>query len=76
MVFKGLQERFPTAVINCTTTAIGGRTSVEDARRFERDDFSNRPDLILIDYALNDRRAKLHEVENVWGKMIAMAMRN
>jgi lysophospholipase L1-like esterase len=76
MVFEGLKERFSTAVINCITTAIGGETSAEGARRFERDVLSHSPDLIFIDYALNDRRMELQEIEKSWREMIVMAMEN
>jgi lysophospholipase L1-like esterase len=73
MVFQGLKERFPTAVINCITTAIGGETSVEGARRFEQDVLPHRPDLLFIDYALNDRRVELENVEQAWHAMITAA---
>src|SRR3954467_10042249 len=52
-----LARRFPHAVINVIVTAIGGENSVAGAARFEKDVLSHQPDLVLIDYALNDRRA-------------------
>lgn len=68
-----LKEQYPHAVINVITTAIGGENSVSGAARFERDVMSVKPDLIFIDYALNDRRLPLEKVEAAWLEMIAAA---
>jgi lysophospholipase L1-like esterase len=68
-----LKEHYPHAVINVIVTAIGGEDSVAGAKRFERDVLSLRPDLIFIDYALNDRRKPIGEVEKSWRSMIGMA---
>ena len=53
MVWQGLNERFPTAVINNINTAIGGENSIAGAARFERDVLPYHPDLLFIDYAIN-----------------------
>ena len=50
-----IKERFPFAVTNVIVTAIGGENSVEGESRFERDVLSHSPDIITIDYSLNDR---------------------
>src|SRR6478609_180133 len=50
-----LLARFPFAVINVVVTAIGGETSEGGAARFEREVLCHRPDVLTIDYALNDR---------------------
>ena len=55
LLHRGLKERFPWAVINVIVTAIGGENSEAGAARFEKDVLSLRPDLVLIDYGLNDR---------------------
>lgn len=65
-----LKERYPHAVINVMVTAIGGEDSVAGSARFERDVLPLRPDLIFIDYALNDRRKPLEQVETAWRSMI------
>lgn len=71
-----LKEQYPHAVINVIVAAIGGEDSVSGAARFERDVLSHRPDLIFIDYALNDRRKALAEVEKSWRSMIGLAKSN
>jgi len=68
-----LARRFPHAVINVIVTAIGGENSVAGAARFEKDVLSHQPDLVLIDYALNDRRAGLPAARAAWSSMIEQA---
>lgn len=55
LLHLALKSRHPYAVINVIVTAIGGENSAQGAARFEQDVLSHRPDLITIDYALNDR---------------------
>jgi acyl-CoA thioesterase I len=76
MVYQGLNARFPTAVINTITTSIGGENAVQGAARFRRDVLSHRPDLVFIDYAINDQSLPLDEVERAWRQMIRVARRN
>jgi lysophospholipase L1-like esterase len=71
-----LKERYPNAVINVIVTAIGGDDSVAGAARFERDVLPHKPDLLFIDYALNDRRKPIEQVEAAWCSMIASARKN
>ncbi len=66
----GLSERFPTAVCNVIITAIGGEQSEKGAARFETDVLPLRPDVVTIDYALNDRRLGLDRAELAWRNMI------
>jgi len=68
-----LAGRFPHAVINVIVTAIGGETSVAGAARFEKDVLNHQPDLVLIDYALNDRRVGLPAARAAWAAMIEQA---
>ena len=74
LLHKALKERYPDAVINVTVTAIGGEHSVDGAKRFKRDVLACQPDLILIDYALNDRSVGLDDAEKAWSSMIDQAM--
>ena len=69
----GLKEKFPHAVLNVIVTAIGGEASPAGAERFSRDVLPHRPDLVLIDYALNDRRMPEEKVEAAWVSMIRAA---
>jgi acyl-CoA thioesterase I len=73
LVRAGLAQRFPQAVINVVVTAIGGENSVRGAARFERDVLAIRPDVLVIDYALNDRRVGLEGAGKAWGEMIGKA---
>ena len=73
LLHKTLCDRFPTAVINVTVTAIGGENSVKGAERFERDVLSLRPDVVTIDYGLNDRPIGLQAARQAWASMIEKA---
>jgi len=73
LVHVGLKQKFPHAVLNVIITAIGGEASPAGAARFERDALTHRPDLVLIDYALNDRRMPEDKVEASWLSMIRAA---
>jgi len=73
LLHKGLKEAFPYAVVNVIVTAIGGENSVSGADRFERDVLSLRPDLVTIDYALNDRGVGLENARKAWTSMIEKA---
>ena len=73
LLHLGLKQRYPFAVINVIVTAIGGEASESGAARFERDVLSLRPDVVTIDYALNDRRLGLEKARIAWSKMIAAA---
>ena len=55
LLHVALKKRYPHAVINVIVTSIGGENSARGAKRFDRDVLALRPDLITIDYALNDR---------------------
>jgi lysophospholipase L1-like esterase len=69
-----IKERFPFAVVNVIVTAIGGESSPAGAARFDRDVLCHRPDLVTIDYGLNDRRPGLEEAEKAWRTMIEAAL--
>lgn len=70
LLYTGLKQRFPFAVINVIVTAIGGENSESGAERFERDVLCHRPDVITIDYALNDRGIGLEKSHAAWTRMI------
>lgn len=69
----GLNERFPHAVTNVIVTAIGGENSESGAKRFERDVLSLRPEVVTIDYGLNDRGIGLDRARAAWSSMIEKA---
>lgn len=74
LLHRGLNERFPHAVINVVVTAIGGENSEQGAKRFARDVVSLRPDVVTIDYSLNDRKIGVARAEKAWRTMIEMAL--
>jgi acyl-CoA thioesterase I len=73
LVMAELKRRHPMAVVNTIVTAIGGENCVSGAERFERDVLSHRPDVVFIDYALNDRGVAPDVVEKSWRSMIRAA---
>jgi len=66
-----LAEKYTNAVINVIVTAIGGEASDRGAARFDSDVLTHRPDVVLIDYALNDRHIGLACARTNWISMIA-----
>jgi acyl-CoA thioesterase-1 len=74
LLHRGVKERFPFAVANVIVTAIGGENSESGAKRFERDVLSLRPEVVTIDYALNDRPIGLARAEAAWRSMITNAL--
>ena len=73
LLHEGLKKQFPYAVINVIVTAIGGENSESGAKRFEKDVLSYKPDVIIIDYALNDRGIGLKKANKAWTSMIELA---
>ena len=73
LLHLGLKQRFPHAVINVIVTAIGGENAESGAKRFADDVLTHKPDLITIDYALNDRGIGLERAKAEWTAMIAQA---
>jgi lysophospholipase L1-like esterase len=69
-----LNRRFPHAVINVIVTAIGGETSEGGAARFDQEVLTHRPDVLTIDYGLNDRGMGLERARTAWTGMIEKAL--
>lgn len=69
-----LKESFPYAVINVITTSIGGEQSEQGASRFNKEVLTMQPDVLFIDYALNDRSIGLERARLAWVKMIEEAL--
>lgn len=68
-----LKEKYPYAVINVINTAIGGENSQSGQKRFESDVLCHNPDILFIDYALNDRGMGQETAKTAWVKMIVEA---
>jgi len=73
-LLSALKTAYPYAVINVINTAIGGENSESGAVRFERDVLIHKPDVLFIDYALNDRGPGLERSKVAWDQMIRMAL--
>ncbi len=74
LVYKELTAQYPFAVINLINTAIGGEDSKSGAQRFDMDVLNHNPDVLFIDYALNDRRIGLDSAKIAWESMIQKAL--
>jgi lysophospholipase L1-like esterase len=74
LLLKSVKEKYPYAVANAIVTAIGGEDSKKGAERFERDVLIHRPDVLFIDYALNDQRLGLPAAREAWSRMIEAAL--
>ena len=75
LTLKIIKDKFPTAVVNVITTSIGGEQSEQGEKRLESDVFPMKPDVLFIDYALNDRNIGLKRTEIAWRKMIEQALK-
>jgi lysophospholipase L1-like esterase len=74
LVLKRLKERYPYAVINVITTSIGGENSLQGAKRFKSDVLTHKPDVLFLDYALNDRSIGLEVSKEAMEIMINAAL--
>lgn len=70
LLHLALKSCFPYALLNVIVTAVGGEDSECGATRFDRDVLPLRPDVVTIDYGLNDRRIGLKRAEAAWRGMI------
>lgn len=73
LVLKKIKSNYPYAVVNVIVTSIGGENSVKGAERFERDVLIHKPEVLFIDYALNDRSLGLEKSYAAWSQMIKQA---
>lgn len=73
LVLKKLKEKYPYAVVNVIVTAIGGENSIKGQTRMD-EVLAHKPDVLFIDYALNDRSAGLEKAKEAWEKMIRAAL--
>lgn len=75
LVLKMLNKKYPYSVVNVITTSIGGENSEQGEKRFKKDVLPMKPDVLFIDYALNDRSIGLERARKADEKMIRMALR-
>ncbi|MCC6286908.1 MAG: SGNH/GDSL hydrolase family protein [Chitinophagaceae bacterium] len=65
---------YPNAVINAIKTCIGGENAVSGAARFDSTVLNHHPDILFIDYALNDSGIGLEKAKTAWKTMIEKAL--
>jgi lysophospholipase L1-like esterase len=75
LLLTELKNRYAYAVINVINTSVGGENSLRGAKRFESEVLSHKPDLIFIDYSLNDRSLGLVQAGEAWEFMIREALK-
>jgi len=74
-VLKALKAIYPFAVINIINTSIGGENSLSGKKRFKSEVLTHNPDVLFIDYALNDQGAGLEKARAAWQSMIKKALK-
>ncbi len=74
-VLRALKAEYPFAVINIINTSIGGENSESGAKRFETEVLNHKPDVLFIDYALNDQGIGLERAKMAWEKMVSIALK-
>lgn len=74
LVLKDIKSVYPLTVVNVINTSIGGENSESGLKRFEADVLTHKPDVLFIDYALNDRGMGLERAKIAWEKMIRLAL--
>jgi acyl-CoA thioesterase I len=70
LVLKKIKALYPYAVVNVIVTAIGGENSASGASRFDNYVLVYQPDILFIDYGLNDLGAGLEKSYKAWDEMI------
>lgn len=68
-----LRQDYPTSVTSVICTGIGGENSEQGARRFQEDVLAKKPDVVTLDYSLNDRKIGLERARIAWASMIEAA---
>ncbi len=73
LFLQKLKSIYPYTVVNVIVTAIGGENSVSGAQRFKEEVLIHKPDILFIDYGLNDRGLGLEKASVAWNQMIKEA---
>ncbi|WP_372755728.1 SGNH/GDSL hydrolase family protein [Mariniflexile sp.] len=74
LTLKHINNHYPFSVVNTITTSIGGEQAEQGAKRFKNDVLNYKPDVLFIDYALNDRSIGLERAKKAWEQMIEEAL--
>jgi len=71
---KKVNDLYPYSVVNTITTSIGGEQAEQGAKRFKTEVLNHNPDVLFIDYALNDRVIGLERAKKAWEQMVQEAL--
>lgn len=69
---SNVKAYYPNAVVNVITTSIGGENAITGETRMD-DVLAHNPDVLFIDYSLNDRTFDIDLVRAAWASMIEQA---
>lgn len=75
LLLKDLKKIYPFAVTNIILTCIGGENSEQGAKRFKKQVLNHKPDVLFIDYALNDTGIGAEASSKAWEYMIKAALK-
>ena len=75
LLLKELKKIYPYAVINIILTCIGGENAEQGAKRFKKTVLNHKPDVLFIDYALNDTGIGAAASRKAWEYMIKAALK-
>jgi len=75
LLLRSIKDQYPTASVNAIRTSIGGENSEQGAKRFVKEVLCHRPDVLFIDYALNDRSIGLERSRKAMEQMIKQALK-
>jgi acyl-CoA thioesterase I len=75
LLLKELKKNYPFAVVNIILTCIGGENSEQGAKRFKKQVLNHKPDVLFIDYALNDTGIGAEASRKSWEYMIKEALK-
>jgi len=71
---KKVNDFYPYSVVNTITTSIGGEQAEQGAKRIKEEVLNYKPDVLFIDYGLNDRSIGLKRAKVAWEQMIEEAL--
>ncbi len=75
LLLKELKKIYPFAVINIILTCIGGENAEQGAKRFKKQVLNHKPDVLFIDYALNDTGIGVETSRKAWEQMVKAALK-
>ncbi|MDR3268629.1 MAG: hypothetical protein LBT83_06140, partial [Tannerella sp.] len=74
LVFQEVKEKYLYARVNSIVAALGDGNAEDGAKYFKEEVLMYKPDVVFIDYALNDRWLGLERARKGWESMIEEAL--